>query len=711
MRLVSVPRAALLAAALSPALAAPAEGAPGDAVTRIDAPSVRTLAAPAAERRDCTAAPAEGRRGVVVTTWTAPADGIVTVGLRAASGDWDLALFDARGRGLVASSAGFGAQELAQTGVRRGARLLVQACRRTGSAATALVRTQVARVDTTGAKPLRGRIQLVRVALASQAAFAALQATGLDVTEDNGPGYANVVLYGTADRARLLRAGFGFRVVIADMVARERRARAAERVYTARVGVSPLPSGRTTYRTYEDYQRELKDLVERYPDLVRPVTLKNRSFQGREIQAVEIAQDVKDGDDGRPVFTLGTLHHAREWPAAESAMEFAWDLVKNGATDARLARVLREVRVVIMPLTNPDGFLLSRNSPEVDPDDGDAGAYSTTTGVVLFGGSFAYKRKNCNPVYSDDPATPCEVALGVDPNRNYATDWGGPGASTNPHDQGYRGAAPFSEPEPRAVQELSSMFNSPVHVSTHTVAAKVLRPPGLEADGLAPDEAGLKALGKAMADPTGYANEYGWQLYDTTGTTKDWGYDALGQYAYTVEMGPSNGTFHGEYKVHVIDQYQGPATGRLRGRGLREAYANAALFTRNQTETSRLTGSAPAGATLRIRKAFTTETYPVCLLADPLPVGLDTSPNPQYCTGPGEVQQVPEKLEFSMEVPASGAFTWWVNPSTRPFVLRDEQRVETYTLTCEVGGQVRQTVDVLVARGETKQLDLSACAA
>src|SRR3712207_3531043 len=100
-----------------------------------------------------------------------------------------------------------------------------------------------------------------------------------------------------------------------------------------------------------------------------------------------------------------------------------------------------------------------------------------------------------------------------------------------------------------------------------------------------------------MADATGYTNEYGWQLYDTTGTTKDWSYAAMGIFGYTIEVGPSGGDFHGDYKVHVVDQYEG--TGKRKGLGLREAFLKAAEFTRNKAQHSRITGRSVPGRTLR----------------------------------------------------------------------------------------------------------------
>ena len=84
-------------------------------------------------------------------------------------------------------------------------------------------------------------------------------------------------------------------------------------------------------------------------------------------------------------------------------------------------------------------------------------------------------------------------------------------------------------------------------ISNHTFSNLVLRPNGVHPDtigqdgrpvGDAPDEEGLKRLGAAMTAANGYANIHGWELYDTTGTTEDWSYNATGGYGYTFEIGP-----------------------------------------------------------------------------------------------------------------------------------------------------------------------------
>ena len=52
---------------------------------------------------------------------------------------------------------------------------------------------------------------------------------------------------------------------------------------------------------------------------------------------------------------------------------------------------------------------------------------------------------------------------------------------------------------------------------------------------------------------------------------------------------------------------------------MREALIQAALWTRNEEQTSRIAGRAPAGRTLRITKQITTLSSPVCAIADPSP--------------------------------------------------------------------------------------------
>ncbi len=342
-------------------------------------------------------------------------------------------------------------------------------------------------------------------------------------------------------------------------------------------------------------------------------------------------------------------------------MEYAHLLV-NGyhSGDAEITQLLERVRVVVVPLINADGFYYSRGT--FDPGDAAVEFLGDDNDIQFVEslappGPFAYKRKNCaSPL---PPEAPCDVKLGVDPNRNYGEGWGGNGASMNPVGLTYRGPGPWSEPETQAVHEFSQNHQVTTIVTLHNVAALVLRPPGRRADGLAPDEPRMKELGQQMADATGYTNQYGWQLYDTSGTTEDWNYAAQGAYGYTIEIGPKNGNFHMAYETGVVNEWNG--TGTRDGRGLREALMVAAKAAANPNDHAVIAGEAPAGRVLRVRKDFVTKTSDVCEVA------LD-EPLLDRCEARSGVREIPDFLETTTVVPASGVFEWHVNPSTRPFV-------------------------------------------
>ena len=127
--------------------------------------------------------------------------------------------------------------------------------------------------------------QLVMVQAPTVADRNEVIALGLDMTEHGDASGVEVVLHGTKDAARLREAGFGLLgVKIADLAAREQANAAKDREgYDAAVAQSPLPSGRTSYRTLDDYNNELTQLAQRYRNLVKPLTLHNkgRSRAGR----------------------------------------------------------------------------------------------------------------------------------------------------------------------------------------------------------------------------------------------------------------------------------------------------------------------------------------------------------------------------------------------------------------------------------------------
>ena len=657
--------------------------------------------------------------------------GFVTARLDAAGGEWDLYMADARAHRTLSSSRAFGSHELAQTWVSAGQRLLLTGCRTAAGASTAALSIEL--VD--APRPAPARQSLVRTAPLSRSLAARLTALGFDFDESTYADHTELLVPSAGKLAALRRLGVRYRVTTPDLAAYDRRMLAADSARAAANASSGLPTGRDTYRYLSDYQSEMQDIVARHPGLARAVTI-GHTYQGRPIQGVELSDGVDKTDDGKPVYFVMGIHHAREWPAGEVAMEFMHLLADEyGRTDdvdgPHITSLLQHERILIVPIINVDGFYASRGENAVHtatgegaiPDAADESElYDSSEEPVVAGGFMAYRRKNCDafvpsatalgdPTASLDAATlqnlPCYYNLGVDPNRNYGFDWGGPGESSSPEEQTYRGTGQWSEPETQAVWHYSQTHPVTALITLHTVAALVLRSPGLHTHGPAPDETLLKELGDKMAAKTGYKSEYGYQLYDTTGTTEDWNYGAVGTLGYTIELGdsqPGSGHFHGPYKNNVIDQWFGKKGTKTLG-GMHDALLIAADYAENPATHVVLTGTGAPGAELEVSKQFATDSSDVCTVSDPGPLVAT-----QGCTGSSGKVSTPDRLDYKTTVGPDGTFTWHVTQSTRPFVgytfdATTRQAVPTgnqeqWTLTCSVDHIVVARRTVFAQRGD-----------
>ncbi len=599
----------------------------------------KTVTARASVARPCHRDISTSRTGRVIVHRRARARAIVSVRLKS-RGDWDVAVFGRKGR-LVAGSASFRGNELAEGFVRKGERVTVQACRFRGSAATARVGIHFTRV----AKRARGRVQVVDVRTPRRADRDRLQTLGLDLTEHGDANSVEVVLHGSADVRTLRRAGFRYSVRIADLAARTHRNHLRDVQHARATAASGLPSGRDGYRRLPDYDLEMKRLAMQYPSLARPITLTHRSLLGRDVNGIEISTGAENTADGKPVFLIMGLHHAREWPSSEHTIEFAYDLLRGYGKDPRTTQLVRDTRTIVVPIVNPDGFNISREAALL-------GDFS------LF--DYEMKRKNCR-ISAHTPQKyargSCEDnkagrLRGTDPNRNYGGLWGGSGASTSWADDTYRGDEPFSEPEVRNIRELVSSRQVTNLITNHTYSNLILRPPGVADFGFPLEEPTYRALGASLAVHNGYSNDPGFGLYDTTGSTEDWSFWSTGGFAFTFEIGADE--FHPPYARGVEAEYLGlpPAAGAGKG-GNREAYFTMLQATADTALHSVIEGSAPPGSHLRISKTFQTSTSPVW--EDDL----------------GDV--IGDSIQFtdtlSSELKTTGqTFSWDVNPSTRPLV-------------------------------------------
>ena len=199
---------------------------------------------------------------------------------------------------------------------------------------------------------------------------------------------------------------------------------------------------------------------------------------------------------GCPTFLMLGVHHAREWPSGEHAMEFAVDLVKNYGTDARITDLVQPVpgrrgaggeRRRLRPV--PHRRRAGRPARGRRRRHRDASSARPATPTSARTAALVDGQDTPDGTCARRSATsPGGYGIGVDLNRNYGGYWGGPGASDLFADPTYRGAAAFSEPETQNIRELISGRQVTTLITNHTFSNLVLRPNGAAPDLVPPSE-------------------------------------------------------------------------------------------------------------------------------------------------------------------------------------------------------------------------------
>ncbi len=177
------------------------------------------------------------------------------------------------------------------------------------------------------------------------------------------------------------------------------------------------------YYTLAELEEELTRMRTLYPDLVSDIRTIGKSVEGRDIRGIRITRAADTLNTPAVLFT--GLHHARE-PIGMMAIVYAmWHLLESSGESPEIDSLLNNRLLWFVPMVNPDGY-----------------QYNLTT----FPEGGGLWRKNRGGVD------------GIDLNRNYGPqeNWSTPpdGASDLPTSGFYRGEAPFSEPETRAIRDF-----------------------------------------------------------------------------------------------------------------------------------------------------------------------------------------------------------------------------------------------------------------
>jgi hypothetical protein len=562
------------------------------------------------------------------------------------------------------------------------------------AAARVLGGTPAAAVPRTAVSAKAPALQLARVSARSDAQRRVL--AHLDATHRTfADGSAEFLLW-PGDEARLREIGVDYVITDADLLRGQRLG--SDRAVLRQPG----ETANGEYRRLADYNNDLQALYDAYADTgrIRIFDAAVPSLHGYVVKGVEIATNVGHRD-GRPYVIHDGLHHSREWPAGEMPLMWAYDLLESyGKTASEdpdapsLTRIVDEVRTIVFPMVNPDGFVRSRESL-VQASDGDL------VGLVLaVGGKESQWRKNLRSLsdtYVQGVTETASEAHGIDLNRNYPAFWGDEdGSSSIPEDQTYRGTAPYSEPEAHNVATLVKAAIPVTHITHHTSGGHMLYPWGRNpALFTSPDIDYLEPLGAEMAVFNGYAPNQAFSgLYPTSGTSRDHSHDLVRSLVYTFEHGE---VFHEEpYTAIIPDMY-------AINRGAFITHALAALDPSVHAQiTGRVVDSAgnPVdGAVLHVRKEVLTP--------------LDVSPEARQTTAAGVPDELPETIDRVVDLEADGSFRLVLPPSSRPhlnetrfggpgnFEQVPAELKEPFHLVAELPDGSSAMLDVVVDRGDS----------
>ncbi len=258
------------------------------------------------------------------------------------------------------------------------------------------------------------------------------------------------------------------------------------------------------------------------------------------IPAVKISDNVAVKEDEPRVLFLGQVH-AEEILGVEAVLRLIENLLDPPTSQALHTSILRNnLEIWIVPTYNPEGMQVVFSELDV--------SYRKNKHDFSPDGPWP------NGIFDFDPGVGNDID-GVDPNRNFDFNWffGESFLEQDPTPYGahydyFKGLAPFSESETRAVRDLALAQDFVLSIALHSsrsgnLSEKVFYP--WDWDGkTTPDNAAIANIGTNIANLI--ETEAGGTHYllaaggSRNGKAHDWFYVATGCFQYLIECGTAN---------------------------------------------------------------------------------------------------------------------------------------------------------------------------
>ncbi|KAI8349359.1 hypothetical protein B0O80DRAFT_389971 [Mortierella sp. GBAus27b] len=212
------------------------------------------------------------------------------------------------------------------------------------------------------------------------------------------------------------------------------------------------------YHSYQDHMTWLATQIKSHSSVASSFSA-GKTFQGRDQAGIKIGS-------GPNNVVLHGLQHSREWITG-SVVEYIITQLLTG-TDPKIAGYLSKYTFHIIPIMNPDGFVITQTTDRMHRKN-------------------AQKNGNC---------------LGTDTNRNWDFHWNEGGAThNNPCADDYNGPSAFSTPEAKNIGTyLKNLQNVVSYIDFHSYSQLWMTPYGFT--GTPPDnyDSYLKPLADAAVE-------------------------------------------------------------------------------------------------------------------------------------------------------------------------------------------------------------------
>ncbi|XP_042571258.1 carboxypeptidase A1-like [Cyprinus carpio] len=294
---------------------------------------------------------------------------------------------------------------------------------------------------------------------------------------------------------------------VQELLVRERE----EMVHNAEMERKSKSFNFAAYHDLETIYSFMDTLVASHSNLISKVNI-GRTYENRTMYVLKFST----GGVKKPAIWIDTGIHAREWISHATAVwladRIATDFMGNRAP---VPSILSHMDIFLMIVANPDGYVFTHLSPNPH-----------------------YRLWRKSRSATSNPKCP-----GVDLNRNWDAEFGGPGASDDPCAEDYRGPSAQSEIEVKNIVDfIMNHGNFKSFITIHSYMQLLMYPYGYSGTD-APDQPELHdvatSASKALNSWHGTVYKVG-SIFHTikpaSGASVDWAYLRGIKYSFAFEL-------------------------------------------------------------------------------------------------------------------------------------------------------------------------------